>query len=364
MRKILLCSDSFKGTLSSLDIVNIASSLINKKYKKHIDLSTLLIADGGEGSLEAFSSFLKGEYINCDTIDAEYKSINVPYFIFDNNKAIIEVSKVIGLPLVTNVIKNTKRTTKGIGILIKDAIKRGVKTIYICLGGSSTNDFGIGLLEELGLKIENKNNLTGEDLISIKDYDDKELNNLIKDIKFIGLSDVTNPLIGKLGASYVFGPQKGYSKEQLDILEKGMININNLLKVRKHIDLATVFGSGAAGGLGGCIYSFLNGELRSGIDTLLELSNFKELVKNQDFIITGEGSFDEQSLNGKVISGILKYVDKSKVIIICGRNKIHDKSYQILETSNGITDFKYIKEHAKEMYELTLDNFIKNNCLD
>ena len=360
MKKILICSDSFKGTLSSKEISSIANSLVNDKYKKHIDLSSLLIADGGEGSLEAFKSIVNGKYEYIDTLDAENNKIIAPYLLFDNDKAIIEVSKVIGLPLIKNSIEKTKRTTKGLGILIKDAIKKGAKTIYICLGGSSTNDFGIGMVEELGLIVNNKTNLVADDLQSINDFDDSKLIKLIKDVKFIGLSDVTNPLIGKNGATYVFGPQKGYNFEELCQLEKGMCHINSLVKLKKHIDLSTISGSGAAGGIGGCIYSLLNGKLQSGIDTLLELANFKEIIKDKDYIITGEGSFDNQSLNGKVISGILKYVDKNKLVIICGKSKIADKSYRILETSDGISDFNYIKANAKEMYKNTLDEFFKS----
>ena len=359
MTNIILCSDSFKGTLSSNDIANIGKELINNKYSEKIKLTTLLIADGGEGSLEAFSSILKGEKIFVDTIDAEYEAINVPYFFFDGNKAIIEISKIIGLPMIKNTIKNTKRTTKGIGIVIKHAIKKGAKTIYICLGGTSTVDFGIGMLEELGLKINHKNDLCAEDLITIDDYDDQELIKTIKNVNFIGLTDVNNPLVGKNGAAYIFGPQKGFKNDELDNIEKGMINIANIINRKKNIDLSTYKGSGAAGGIGGAICSVLNGTLKSGIDTLLELANFKELVKNNDIVITGEGSFDSQSLNGKVISGILKYVNEEKLVIICGRNKIKDSKIRIIETSNGIKDTEYIKLHAKTMYKEALDKFLQ-----
>ena len=359
MTNIILCSDSFKGTLSSNDIANIGKELINNKYSEKIKLTTLLIADGGEGSLEAFSSVLKGEKIFVDTIDAEYEAINVPYFFFDENKAIIEVSKIIGLPMIKNTIKNTKRTTKGIGIVIKHAIKKGAKTIYICLGGTSTVDFGIGMLEELGLKINHKNDLCAEDLITIDDYDDQELIKTIKNVNFIGLTDVNNPLVGKNGAAYIFGPQKGFKNDELDNIEKGMINIANIINRKKNIDLSTYKGSGAAGGIGGAICSVLNGTLKSGIDTLLELANFKELVKKNDIVITGEGSFDSQSLNGKVISGILKYVNEEKLVIICGRNKIKDSKIRIIETSNGIKDMEYIKLHAKTMYQEALDKFLQ-----
>ena len=360
MINIILCSDSFKGTLSSSDIAKIGKDLVDSKYKDKVKLTTLLIADGGEGSLEAFSSFLEGENIFVDTIDAEYRKINVNYFLSKENIAIIEISKIIGLPMIKNTIKNTKRTTRGIGIVIKDAIKRGAKTVYICLGGTSTVDFGIGMLEELGLKIDKKRDLCSEDLISIDDYDDKELLNNIRGVTFIGLSDVNNPLTGKYGASYTFGPQKGFKRQELFNIEKGMINISNIIKRKKNIDLSTYRGSGAAGGIGGAICSILNGTLKSGIDTLLELADFKNLVKENDIVITGEGSFDSQSLNGKVISGILKYVNKDKLVIICGRNKIEDSNIKIIETSNGISDMKYIKLHAKEMYQAALDKYLED----
>lgn len=359
MKNVLLCSDSFKGTLSSKDIANIGKELVTNKYSNKINLTTLLIADGGEGSLDAFSSFLKGEMIFVDTIDAEYNQINVPYFLFDKDKAIIEISKIIGLTMIKNKIKRTKRTTKGIGIIINEAIKKGAKTIFLCLGGTSTVDFGIGMLEELGLKVEKRFNLTSEDLLYIDDYDDSALKNNIDGINFIGLSDVNNTLIGENGAAHIFGPQKGFTKNELDQIEQGMIKISSTIKRKTNIDLSNFKGSGAAGGIGGAVCSILNGTLKSGIGTLLELSNFEDLVKKNDLIITGEGSFDSQSLNGKVISGILKYVEKNKLIIICGRNKIVDSELKIFETSKGIKDMEYIKIHAKEMYQDTLDEVLK-----
>ena len=353
MKRLLLASDSFKGTLSSSDIVEIAKDLIDKEFKDSWSLNYQYIADGGEGTIDAIKELLGGTIYDIKTVNSENETITSPLLLIDKNTALIEVAKIIGLPMIKNKIDPLKRTTKGIGILIKEAIKLNVKKIYIGLGGTSTNDLGIGMLQELGINF----NLDEEiDMSNASNVKKINLDNFIlknKNIEFVCLTDVTNPLLGKNGATYVFGPQKGY-QNNLEYLENTATHLCKLFEETSKKDIKNVPGLGAAGGLAAAFYTFMDAKIISGINEILKISNFKKKALDADIVITGEGSFDSQSLNGKVLSGIINNVDKNKLIIICGRNKIENSNIPIYETSKSNQDFEYIKEHAKESYKDTL----------
>ena len=361
MKNILICSDSFKGTLSSKDISNICKETVSFLFPNQFCIDSLLIADGGEGTLDAFSNILKGKFITIKSVDAENNNIDVNVYVTNNNEAIIEVANIIGLPMIKKNISPLNRTTKGIGIVIKDLIKRNIKTFYIGLGGTSTSDMGIGMLQELGVDFGVNDPLTmnNASLINKIDVSKSILNN--KDINIVCLSDVINPLFGDKGANKVFGPQKGFNEDDIKILEDNFIHISNLIKRDLNVDLNNVSSLGAAGGLSSAFYAFSNCKIKSGIDELLRLSNFKEKVKNVDYVISGEGRFDEQSLNGKVISGILKNIDKNKLIIICGKSKIKDNiGIKIYQTSKDSMPYTFIKENAKRLYMETLINVLND----
>ncbi len=359
MKKLLLASDSFKGTLSSKDIVSIAQKVISDGFKNEWELDYQILADGGEGTVEAFSSILDGKMVYVDTIDAERSPIKAPIFVTNNGSAFIEVASVVGLPMVKGSVDPLERTSKGLGILIKEALKLNIKKIYIGLGGSSTNDLGIGMLEELGVKFIGVNDVSMMNADKIEDIDASSF--LLKDTKveFICLSDVTNPLLGENGATYVFGPQKGYGT-YLDILEERMGKLADLYEKVTKKSIKTVPGSGAAGGLGAAFYSFFDATMRSGIEEILNLSNFKERAAKADLVITGEGSFDEQSLHGKVFTGVSKYAPKEKIVVLCGVNKMDTRDIPIYETSPKGVPFEYIKEHAKEGYAATLRKVLES----
>ena len=353
MKRLLLASDSFKGTLSSSDIVNIAKELIEKEFKDSWSLEYQYIADGGEGTIDAIKELLGGTTYDIKTINSENEMVTSPLLLIDKDTALIEVAKIIGLPMVKNIVDPLKRTTKGIGILIKEAIKLNVKKVYIGLGGTSTNDLGIGMLQELGINFNIDEEINMSNALETKNI---SLDNFIlkdKNIEFICLTDVTNPLIGKNGATYVFGPQKGY-QNNLEYLEKTSRHLCNLFEKISNKNIENVQGLGAAGGLAAAFYVFMNAKIVSGINEILKLSNFKKKAMEADLIITGEGSFDEQSLNGKVLSGIINNASQDKIIIICGRTTIIGSNIQIYTTSKPNEDFNYIKKHAKESYRETL----------
>ena len=362
MKRVLIASDSFKGTLSSSEIISLCSKVVREKFSSEISLSSLLIADGGEGSLDAICSFLQGERIQTKAIDSCERMIETEYFYQREEKtAFIEVAKVLSLPHVDPSFPKRKRTTRGVGMLIRDAIQKGAKRIYLFLGGTSTNDFGISLLEELGVKF-NVSHVSAESLLEITDFSTEAFDSLIQGVEFIGLSDVENPLLGNQGATYVFGPQKGYSKD-LCLLEEGMSHFASLIKEKKGIDVSFQKGAGAAGGLGACILSFFHGKLQSGIDTMLNLASFDEKAKDADFVITGEGTFDTQSLHGKAVSGILSRTDLKKVIILCGINRLENSSFVIYETSKRGLSFSEIQKRAKDSYSTAFEKAIREVIL-
>ncbi len=360
MIKILLASDSFKGTLSSKDIIYIAQNLVKEKYQNEIMLDSILISDGGEGFLDAISSFKEGKTISFETFDAEYKKISIPIYFVEKEKSVyIESASIIGLPLLNNSINPLERTSKGIGIAIKEAISLGANNIYIGLGGTSTNDLGIGMLEELGIKFPPIQNVNMKNALKIKDID---LTNFIfkdKKTNITCFSDVKNSLLGKNGSTYVFGKQKGYSP-YLEDLENKMEYLTDLFEQKARMPLRDVPSLGAAGGLATGLYAFANAKITSGIDAVLSESNFEKKANESTYVITGEGHFDSQSLNGKVVNGIIKRCPREKIIILCGKSEIKDESLKIFETPKNNEPFEGIKAHAKDEYSQALDSiFLK-----
>ncbi len=360
MKKILLCSDSFKGTLSSSEINKIAINIINDKYQNDFILTALPIADGGEGSLDVIKYIYKdkGQIIEIKTIDAEYNAISIPIYIKEDT-AYIETSKIIGMPNIKGSIAPIKRTSKGIGIVVKELIDRNIKTIYIALGGSSNNEVGIGVLTELGINF-NINESTADNIKDIKDIDISKINPKLLETKFIVLCDVNSPLTGPKGATYNYGPQKGFTYKELNELEIAIYHYQNLLETKFKKKIKNVPYLGSAGGLASAFYLFLNAEIKSGSETILELYNFKSLIEDNDVVITGEGALDEQSFEGKVLGGILKYLkDTSKLYVLCGINRFKkDIGLNIIEITPRGMDKNESKIKAKQLYETALLNLL------
>ena len=357
MKKIVVASDSFKGTISSKDICDIFENII-KENGFDIDLKKVVLGDGGENTLEVFAnSFPLGKYHYLEVTGPNFQKVNAKYYTYDDI-AVIELAQASGLPLVNE--KNSRVTTTiGVGELILDAYYKGFRKYYVALGGSSTTDGGCGLLSALGIKFINKKKEefvpVGETLSNIQEIDNKGL--LVKDAHFTILSDVKNPMYGSKGAAYVFAKQKGASEEDIKLLDDNLRYLNELFikHTGKHVE--DVEGSGAAGATASGMLAYLDAEIVSGIDTILAIIGFDSIIKDADYVITGEGKLDTQSFNGKLISGVLKYTTKVGVpaICLCGavRNEIipRERFYAIYETSPEITDSEYLKKHARELYE-------------
>lgn len=361
--KIVFASDSFKGSLSSERIVELLDDVVAHVFP---DATTdgMLVADGGEGTMDTIVKELNGTYRKIIVKNPLLENTNAAYGILPNEQAVIEMAQASGLPLLPIEKRNPALTSSyGTGMLINDALEQGKKDIIIALGGSATNDGGMGALSALGVKFYDKDgNLLigkGEDLIKVNDIDLSGLNPLLKEAKFTVMCDVTNPLLGLQGATYTFGAQKGADKEMLDCLEKGMQNYAQVVAKALNVDVAQTKGAGAAGGLGFALLAFFNAQLKPGIETVLDLINFDERIQDADLVITGEGRMDWQSSFGKVPSGVGKRCLKANVkavAIVGGLLKGYEEIYNqgicsIATTVNGIMKIDEAIENAEALYQ-------------
>lgn len=314
--KIVLASDSYKGSLSSTQVNNIVAQQAQKVFGK-CDIKKVQMADGGEGTLAAVLETDK-DYRKVEVkVSDPLGNVITASYIMKKDVAVIEMAEASGLTLVPSKLRNPLNTTsKGTGQLIADALKNGAVNIYIGIGGSATNDGGMGAMTMLGYRFldQNGNELkgTGGDLEKVVAIDDKSVMPELKKAKFTVMCDVTNPLTGEKGATYVFGPQKGADDEIANRLERGMLNYSKVLSKFLGRDISSLPGMGAAGGMGAALYAFTDSKMESGIQVLLDLNDFDNLIKDADMVITGEGRTDEQSVGGKVVSGIAKRCKENK----------------------------------------------------
>lgn len=317
MKNIVIATDSFKECLRGIEV----AECIKKGFEKEIEANyqCLSIADGGEGTVEAIIDSIGGEIINLEVTGPRDKKVNGFYGIV-NGKAIIEVAAACGLDYLTDEEKNPLLSSSyGVGELITHAINNGINEFIIGLGGSATNDLGLGMLQALGAKFysgEELINVNGSNIALITNFDFTALPH----INIVVASDVTNLLYGESGATYTFGPQKGATTKQLIFLEESIKNFSNLYYQETNNDLANIIGGGAAGGIGAALVGILNGEMKSGFQVVSELINLETLIKDADLVITGEGKMDSQSINGKAPIGVANLANKYNVetIAICG----------------------------------------------
>ena len=371
MQNFILVPDSFKGTLSAIEVCNIMKSSIKNLYKD-ANIISVPVADGGEGTVDAFLYALGGEKKSIWVSDAfNEQKILAHYAMLKDDIADIEMAACAGLPLVKNRLEADKTTTFGVGELIIDAINSGAKKIILGLGGSATNDGGCGMAAALGVKFKDEQDQefipTGGTLSQIYKIDMNNIYSKIKDIEFISMCDVDNPLCGKLGASAVFAPQKGADEDMVKLLDEGLAHLAKIIKRDLHIEVKDIKGAGAAGGLGAGSIVFLQSKLTKGIDVILDTINFDELVSKADIVFTGEGKFDSQSLHGKVVMGVANRSQKYKTPVIVVTGAIGEN---IQEAYNkGITaifsinkepmEFSKSALKSKENMILTMENILR-----
>lgn len=371
MQNFILVPDSFKGTLSAIEVCNIMKSSIKNLYKD-ANIISVPVADGGEGTVDAFLYALGGEKKSIWVSDAfNEQKILAHYAMLKDDIAVIEMATCAGLPLVKNRLEPDKTTTFGVGELIIDAVNSGAKKIILGLGGSATNDGGCGMAAALGVKFKDEQDQefipTGGTLSQIYKIDMNNIYSKIKDIEFISMCDIDNPLCGKLGASAVFAPQKGADEDMVKSLDEGLAHLAKIIKRDLHIEVKDIKGAGAAGGLGAGSIAFLQSKLTKGIDVILDTINFDELVSKADIVFTGEGKFDSQSLHGKVVMGVANRSQKYKTPVIVVTGAIGEN---IQEAYNkGITaifsinkepmEFSKSALKSKENMILTMENILR-----
>lgn len=323
--RVVVAIDSFKGSMSSLEAGEAISNGI-KKAHKDTEVEIRPLADGGEGTVEALSIGMGGRLINVDVTGPVGRKVSAVYGIVDSSKtAIIEMSQAAGITLVSGDEKNPLYTTTfGVGELIKDAINKGCRHFVVGIGGSATNDCGIGMLQALGYEfLDKEGNQVGfgasgvRDIVSIRDE------NVIKELSecyFRVACDVNNPLCGELGCSAIYGPQKGATKEMVADMDGWLKNYSKIVK-EKYPDADSEYpGTGAAGGLGYAFFNFTNSKLESGIKIVLDETRLEEYVKDADIVVTGEGRLDHQTVMGKAPVGVANIAKKynKKVIAFSG----------------------------------------------
>ncbi|HHY0136982.1 TPA: glycerate kinase [Clostridioides difficile] len=319
--KILISIDSLKGSLSSIEAGNAIKKGI-LKVKEDAQVKILPLADGGEGTVDALVQGMNGKKETIEVTGPIAKKVDATYGLLKNTStAIIEIAQASGLTLVPTELRNPLYTTTyGVGEIIKEAINKGYRNFIVGIGGSATNDAGIGMLQALGFEFYDENNklvgLGGKVLNEIRHI---KIENRLKELdecKFKIACDVNNPLFGKNGAAYIYGSQKGATSEIIEKLDNGLRNFSKVVKNYLSKDVANVEGAGVAGGLGFAFLAFLNSKLESGIKIILEEIKLEEELKDADFVITGEGRLDNQTAMGKAPIGVAKLAKKYGVKVI------------------------------------------------
>ena len=319
--KVIIAIDSFKGCLTSKEANEAAAEGVRKVYPD-AEIVVVPVSDGGEGYMEAFHAAIGGCLEEVTVRDPLMRPITAKYLLH-NDMAVIETAQASGLTLLTNEERNPMvATSYGTGQLVADAVRKGAKHIIVGLGGSATSDCGVGMLQALIKSFPpTPSNRGGEWWVKPK-WDDISA---FKDITFTIASDVKNPLYGENGAAHVFAPQKGATPEMVVRLDERAKKFAELSAKHFGYDRSQKEGAGAAGGLGYAFLQYLHAECKSGIQLLLDTIRFKELVKDADLIITGEGSADRQTLMGKLPMGILAQSGQVPVFLIAGRISDHEE---------------------------------------
>ena len=316
--KFLIAADSFKDALDTFGVCKAIGTGI-KAALPDAEIVELPLSDGGEGLSDIAAYYFDLQQIEVETYDPIFRKITATYGLSqDNTTAFIEMAKASGLQLLTNEERNPLKTsTFGFGKLIQNAIEKGATRIILGLGGSATNDAGIGMAVALGWQFLDKNDAVLSPIGGNLDKIEKVISpeNFPKNIVFEAICDVKNPLFGENGAAHIFARQKGANDQEIEILDKGL---QHFAQNVKQDEKANAIGAGAAGGLGfGCLF-FLNAQLKRGIDSVLDWANFDQHLVNTDWIFTGEGRLDNQTLQGKLISGIAERAKDTPIIALCG----------------------------------------------
>lgn len=323
--KFIIAPDKFKGSLTGFEFCDAVEEGLRMVFKE-AEIFKMPLADGGDGTMEVARHYINGDKVSVTVNDPLFRPIEASYLYSKvSGIAYIEMAEASGLKLLKDEESNCMYTTTlGTGELIVDAVEKGAKEIILGIGGSATNDGGMGMASALGYRFldgdEEELKPIGGNLAAIRKIDDSNINPKLNGVMVKVACDVTNPFYGQNGAAYVYAKQKGASDNEIVLLDQGLTNFAEIIHRRFNMDLQKIDGAGAAGGVGGGALIFLKGDLISGIDMVKELSGFDTAIEGADWIITGEGKLDEQTLSGKTIDGVVTSAKRKQIPVaaLCG----------------------------------------------
>ena len=328
MKKCVVVSDSFKGTVSSREICEIAQRVIPRHFPA-CEVVCIPVADGGEGTVDCFIQAMGAQRVEVTVTNALGEKSAAAYARI-GELAIIEMAAAAGLPQVGALRCPGTATTYGVGELIAHAAHSGCRKILLGLGGSATNDGGCGCAAALGVRFYDADGQSfvpvGDTLGRIARIDTAEAEALLRSVEITVMCDVTNPLYGPTGAAYVFAPQKGADAEKVKSLDAGLRHFGDVIRSQYGLDVSAMPGAGAAGGMGAGCVALLGGTIQSGIDAVLDVTGFDRQLEGADLVITGEGRIDSQSADGKVISGVARRTKAKGIPLIAIAGGIADSA--------------------------------------
>ena len=358
MKKFVLVPDSFKGTLSSLQVCEGMEQAI-KKFFPDAEVRAIPIADGGGKRITAVC---KGPFM---------QDVSASYALLPDQTAVIEVASAAGLPMAEGRKNVLQATTYGVGQLILNAAEGGAKNILLCLGGSCTNDFGCGAAHACGVRFFDRDGKSflpvGKTLKEIAEIDVSGLSPLLNGVRITAICDVDNLPYGQTGAAYVFAPQKGADGQAVALLDKGVRHTCDTVKRCLGKDVSSLQGGGAAGAMGAGAVAFFGAQLKMGIQTVLETVRFEEAIRGADVIFTGEGKLDGQSLRGKAVLGVARAAKVQKIPVICvvggaegDLSAVYEQGVTAVFTINRLPqDFAVSRHLSAQNLAFTMENILR-----
>lgn len=369
--KIVLIPDSFKGTLSSVEVCRVLRGCVERRLPG-CEVRAIPVADGGEGSVDAFLAALGGEKVHARVAGPFFEPVESFYGLTDGGKtAIVEMAACAGLPLAGERRDPALTTTYGVGELIALAVEGGARKIILGLGGSATNDAGCGAAAAMGVRFFDRTGTpfvpTGGTLGEVERIDVSAARERLRGVEITAMCDIDNPMYGENGAAYVFAPQKGAGPEQVRALDAGLRRLAGVMRRELGMDFAELPGAGAAGAMGAGVTAFLGASLQSGIESVLNAVDFDRAAADADLIFTGEGRLDSQSLRGKVVIGVArraKRLGKRVIAIVGGAEGELEAAYAegvtAVFTTNRLPEpLSRSAPRAAENLAFTMDNILR-----
>lgn len=369
MKKIAVVSDSFKGSLTSSEICDIVAAQAQAFFPA-CEIVGLPVADGGEGTVDSFLECLAGEKVAVEVSGPYLERVPSFYGRFGET-AIIEMAAAAGLPLVGERMNPALTTTYGVGELMRHALAHGAQKIILALGGSATNDGGCGAAAAMGTRFFNA---AGEEFVpvggtlsQIARIDNAETKRLLHGVEVVAMCDIDNPMHGQRGAACVFSPQKGADAEMVRQLDAELIALDQTITRELGLRVAEIPGAGAAGAMGAGAVAFFGASLKPGIETVLDTVRFEERIADADFVITGEGKLDSQSLRGKVVIGVSRRAKQLGIPVFAVVGDVGDdidEAYRegvtaIFSTNHLAIPFSEAKKRSALDYRLTIENLFR-----